>query len=111
MFHAVFLYTQNLVNGNSPDSLTKMQAYLSIRTHALEKGMSIGNVRVGFGITKALFLIRKLQVYKKRYGTDTFWEESYNIINEYVKFNVCNGADMQRVQLALDELGVVECNK
>nr|WP_298671524.1 hypothetical protein [uncultured Prevotella sp.] len=35
----------------------KLATDLHIRAHALEKGMSIGNVRVGFGKKKALSLL------------------------------------------------------
>ncbi len=109
LFHSVLLYTQYLVNRNSPDTLSKMRADLSIRTHALEKGMSIGNVKIGFGIPKALTLIRDLNKYRSIYGEDDFWEESCGIINEYIKFNVYYGADMKRVQSALDEVWVMKC--
>lgn len=41
----------------------KLQVDLFIRTHALEKGMSIGKVRYGFGKQKAKSLLRDLQLY------------------------------------------------
>lgn len=41
----------------------KMATDLHIRAHALEKGMSIGNVRMGFGKTKALSLIADIDLY------------------------------------------------
>lgn len=109
LFHAIDLYTQYLINRDSPDTLIKMRAYLSIRIHALEKGMSIGNVKVGFGIPKVLVLIRDLQRYQSTYGNDVFWKESCEVINEYIRFNVRNGADMQKVQSALDKMGEIKC--
>ena len=41
----------------------KMATDLHIRAHALEKGMSIGNVRKGFGKKKALSLINDISRY------------------------------------------------
>ena len=39
-----------------------------IRVHALEKGMSIGNGRVGFGIPKATSLIKDIGLYLRLGG-------------------------------------------
>lgn len=41
----------------------KFATDLDIRAHALEKGMSIGNGRIGFGKTKALSLIADIDLY------------------------------------------------
>lgn len=45
---------------NQTKDIFKKQAELQIRIHALEKGMSIGHVRVGFGKEKAFSIIEDL---------------------------------------------------
>lgn len=46
----------------------KLATDLHIRSHALEKGMSIGNGRVGFGIPKATSLINDIGLYLRLGG-------------------------------------------
>lgn len=46
----------------------KLATDLHIRAHALEKGMSIGNGRVGFGIPKATSLIKDIDLYLRLGG-------------------------------------------
>lgn len=46
----------------------KMATDLHIRAHALEKGMAIGNVRIGFGKPKALSLIKDIGLYLQTGG-------------------------------------------
>lgn len=55
-------FSLTLYNGstNQTKVIYKKQAELQIRIHALEKGMSIGRVRVGFGKEKAFSLIEDL---------------------------------------------------
>ena len=50
-------FSLTLYNGstNQTKDIYKKQAELQIRIHALEKGMSIGRVRVGFGKEKGIF--------------------------------------------------------
>ena len=45
------------------DNIKKQEVDLTIRTHALEKGMSLGHVRLGFGQSKAVAIIRDLEKY------------------------------------------------
>lgn len=76
----------------------KMRCDLSIRTHALEKGMSIGNVRVGFGKPKALSLLVDLQKYMDAGGDSDFVSNCCSVIARYVKYNLELGADMTDVE-------------
>lgn len=46
----------------------KLATDLHIRVHALEKGMSIGKGRVGFGIPKAISLIKDIGLYLRLGG-------------------------------------------
>ena len=82
----------------------KLQTHLAIATHALEKGMSIGKVRYGFGIPKAIELINGLQYYLQIGGNKDFVNESCTVIKRYLEFNECNGVDMSGVRSRFDKL-------
>lgn len=56
---------------NQTKDIFKKQAELQIRIHALEKGMSIGKVKVGFGKEKAFAIIKDLADLLKRGGGKT----------------------------------------
>ena len=75
----------------------RMHTELFIRTHALEKGMSIGNARYGFGKPKALSLIDDLQRYIDLGGDRRFAEESCSVLTRYIEYNEQGGADMADV--------------
>ena len=72
----------------------RMHTELFIRTHALEKGMSIGNARYGFGKPKALSLIADLQRYIDLGGDRRFAEESCSVLTRYIEYNEQGGVDM-----------------
>lgn len=76
----------------------KLYIDLFIRTHAIEKGMSIGNVRYGFGKTKAKSLLTDLQLYLNLGGNKSFVTDCVSIINQYIKFNEHGGADMSDIK-------------
>lgn len=101
--HYTYFYFKYMANRNNPNSLNKMQADLSIRTHALEKGMSIGNGKIGFGKPKAIALIKDLNKYKILNGKTDFLTDSCNIINKYIQYNINNGAKMDDVKSIFDE--------
>lgn len=81
----------------------KLYVDLYIRTHALEKGMSIGKVRYGFGKAKAKSLFKDLQLYLNLGGSADFVVECTSIILQYIKFNEEGGADMSDVYSLLND--------
>lgn len=97
-FQDVVLLTKYIANGNRLNDKDKLYTDLAIRTHAIEKGMSIGNVKVGFGKPKALSLLQGLQHYLSIGGSKVFVSESCSVINKYVTFNESLGADMTAVK-------------
>ena len=100
----VLILTKYIANGNRYKDQNKLHTDLVIRTHALEKGMSIGSVRVGFGKPKALALLEDLQHYLSLGGEKTFVGESCSIINKYILFNEQMGADMTNIKSKLHKL-------
>lgn len=83
---------------------------LHIRAHALEKGMSIGKGRVGFGVPKAISLIKDIGLYLRLgggKGNASYW---CGILTAYIKYNEEQGADMsivrQRLQALLEQYDI-----
>lgn len=91
-----------LATGGLMSDAKKMHTELFIRTHALEKGMSIGNVRYGFGQQKAKALLPDLQHYLQIGGDRSFVIDSCSVINQYIKFNEAGGADMSAVKVPFE---------
>lgn len=89
---------------NQTKDIFKKQAELQIRIHALEKGMSIGTVKVGFGKEKAFAIIKDLVNLLKRGGAKQFVVESVSVLQKYVEFNKNMGADMTEVERYLHKL-------
>lgn len=99
----VIFLTRFIANGNRFNDAEKLRTDLSIRTHAIEKGMSIGRVKVGFGQPKVISLLHDLQYYVFLGGDTTFLIESCSVINKYIVYNEKLGADMSKVKSVLDE--------
>lgn len=97
-FQEVVLLTKHIANGNRYNDKDKLLTDLAIRTHAIEKGMSIGKVKVGFGQPKVISLLRDLRHYLAIGGSRVFVSEVCSVINKYVAFNESLGADMTIVK-------------
>lgn len=99
-------FSLTLYNGstNQTKDIYKKQAELQIRIHALEKGMSIGRVRVGFGKEKAFSLIEDLADLLKKGGSKQFVVESVSVLQKYIEFNENMGAAMADIEIALNKL-------
>lgn len=80
----------------------KLRTHIDIKVHALEKGMSIGNGRVGFGKQKAFEVIADLSLYLKMGGDKVFANECCGIIKKYIEYNEISGADMADVRDVYD---------
>lgn len=89
--------TKYLATAGMRKDANKLYVDLFIRTHALEKGMSIGKVRYGFGKPKAKSLIKDLQLFLNLGGEKAFAIESASIIRKYIEFNENCGADMSEI--------------
>lgn len=91
---AFFLLTR-LSSGRS--NWRKLEPPLRVEVHAIEKGMSIGAVRPGFGKTKVKELISHLQHYLEVGGRKEFVTDCCSILDQYIKFNKSLGADMSEI--------------
>ena len=92
-----------VTDGNMHDIPVKLQTEISIAIHALEKGMSIGNGRVGFGIEKASAILNNLQRLMDIGGDRSFVRHSIGTLKDYVDYNLNQGADMSEINDKLKE--------
>lgn len=81
----------------------KLRTHIDIKVHALEKGMSIGKVRKGFGKKKAQEVLNDLTLYLKLKGDIVFANECCSIIKKYIIFNEDQGAKMGDVKQMFDD--------
>lgn len=78
--------TRYLANGQKYSNPRMIQTDLQIRVHAIEKGMSIGVLKEGFGNQKAIGIIEDLRVFLKKGGNRGYAEEACAVIHQYIKF-------------------------
>lgn len=79
----------------------KLETEISIKLHAIEKGMSIGNGRIGFGKAKALSILEDLLILHNIGGKLEFINLSLSALNDYIEYNKGKGADMGEVEAKL----------
>lgn len=97
-FRQAVIDAKYIANSDRYKVPAKLQSDLAIRVHAIEKGMSIGDVKVGFGKPKAIAILEDLQILKNIGGEAFFIKESCSVIGQYIEFNKNLGADMSEVE-------------
>ena len=92
-----------MATGHMGKSEKKLMTNLTIQAHALEKGMSIGHVRTGFGKKKAISLLKGLEnlVSVSTMNRKGYITEIVSIIYQYIRFNNGLGANMEDIELRL----------
>lgn len=90
--------TKYIADGNKFKDSEKLKTDLIIRAHAIEKGMSIGKVKIGFGQAKVINLLKDLQTYLQIRGSKETVNDICSIIKKYISFNKELGADMQKIE-------------
>ena len=104
------------------DDEVKFAADLKIRVHAIEKGLSIGSCRAGFGRPKVISLIKDLILFTSRFPHANI-DEAVDVIACYIAYNRFMGIDMSEIGVLYKQLcdlysiredllvGVVELNR
>jgi len=87
LYHEFKLLVNNLGSSDNEKSKEKFKARLIIAGHIIEKGMSLRDVKVGFGEEKIFDLLDSLQAYYVRYDDANFVIYVLTIIKEYIAFN------------------------
>lgn len=93
--------TRYLANGRRFNNWRKLKTDLQIRVHAIEKGMSIGKLKKGFGNKKACGIIDDLIKYIAIGGDNQFVVEACSVLQQYVKFKNEIGDDAEDVKTQL----------
>lgn len=96
-----------IANSDRYQDWHKLQSDLAIRVHAIEKGMSIGHVKIGFGKPKALAIIKDFYHYLKIGGSKEMVAEWFSVLKKYSLFNKELGGDMKEIDCALDKFSRV----
>ncbi len=82
----------------------KYRADLQIRSHAIEKGLSIGACRAGFGKAKMQELLDELEQYCRLYPASTFVDEVLGIVARYLEYNKSQGVDVASIEIRYEAL-------
>lgn len=69
----------------------KLAADLRIRVHAIEKGLSLSNPRVGFGEAKVKTILELVSYYRQHYNSNDFLDEVKSILYNYFAFQKSKG--------------------
>jgi len=69
------------------DTKEKLAAFLIREYHAVEKGLSLKNVKIGFGIDRISNLIDKFNIYLERYNRDYVTDISISCFKAYLEFD------------------------
>ena len=93
--------TQYLANGNRYKDERKLKTDLQIRVHAIEKGMSIGKLKEGFGNKKACDIVDDLRLFLSIGGDRQFVVEACSVLNRYVGFKEEVGQKVEDVKAKL----------
>lgn len=100
----LWVETRYLADGNRFQEAQKLKTDLQIRVHAIEKGMSIGNLKEGFGNKKACGIIDDLREYVGIGGDIQFIQESCSVLCQYVNFKEEIGQEANDVKTKLNAL-------
>ncbi|MBK9579562.1 MAG: nitroreductase family protein [Fibrobacterota bacterium] len=82
----------------------KWQAKLTVEFHAIEKGLSLGAPRLGFGEKRILELISDLRTYRDRFDDPEFLAHPLATIRGYLAYNADRGFDPVKVREAFERL-------
>lgn len=74
----------------------KFAADLQIRVHAIEKGLSIGSCRAGFGQPKVVALLEDLSRFITQFPHANI-DEAVAVIARYISFNRAQGVDVAHI--------------
>lgn len=85
-FYDLNRFRENSGTINEFKSQSIHEARLIFHYHQLEKGLSLKEPRVGFGVKKAEAFIKVLLDYLNKYGIDKTSTVCLNVLSEYMKF-------------------------
>jgi nitroreductase len=107
LFELMYEYWQLVINlgvVNTWGTKQKIQSYIDIESHAIEKGLSFKYPRVGFGEQRVIRLLENLQRYTDKFHDTEFLKNPVNVIIDYIKYQEKHGIRNATIIKKVDDL-------
>ena len=95
---------RELASFNTQNSQRKFKEMLIMQSHIIEKGLSLKETRIGFGVPKVKKLLHELSIYEKRYGDHETLYFVLSIVDAYIRFNAERGEHNEEIIRLYKEL-------
>ena len=89
--------SKHLCSVNTYDKKEKLRYSLLIQSHIIEKGLSLDDVRLGFGVPKIRRLLCDLKEFNKQYGDQRLLYYVLSIVKQYISFHQEQNYDVDNV--------------
>lgn len=83
---------------------TRLKAGMILDYHAIEKGLSLRDPRLGFGQARIQRLLENTKAYLRRYGADETVETALSVLEAYLDFHQRHGWDLDGLHNAHQSL-------
>ncbi len=90
---------------------SKLEADITIRFHAIEKGLALPSPRIGFGEKKIEELLKLLSYYKREFKDEHFLNQAYSVLQAYFNFNNKEGHKNLTLYDTFNSLAVEKANQ
>lgn len=97
-------FINELASFDAHSSQRKFKAMLIMDAHIVEKGLSLKDTRVGFGVPKIKKLLHDLALYEKQYKDHETLYFVLSIVEAYLNFNLERGEINAEIKSMYDEL-------
>lgn len=91
------LMIHHLGSSNTNKCQEKIKAQLIIESHIIEKGLSLRDVKVGFGVSRVLHLLDVLEDYNYKFKDQKILSFVLSLVEIYIKFNKDNGEESSKI--------------
>lgn len=108
----LFLF-KSLGSCDTKKTQNKEREQLIMQSHVIEKGLSLRDVRLGFGIPKIVTLLTQLRSYTAKYNDQETLIFVLSVIEAYIKFHKKNNAEVHAdiLNLYSELAGKIETKK
>lgn len=96
---------KNLGTERTFQNKNKLKYSLLLQCHIIEKGLSLSDVRLGFGVPKIVRLLTDLKEYEHRYHDQEMLVFVLSIVQQYIEFHNSNDTGVDdKIKRLYDEL-------
>jgi len=97
-FYEILVFSKELGTANRYKIPSKFKSDLTIKFHAIEKGLSIGDARPGFGQDKIVTALKDLLVFYNKFKDADFVFLNLNLVDKYLDFNKKNNIETPQIE-------------